>query len=329
MSDHAPQSADTARVAALRARVSEIDEEPEHALAVLDLAVALRDAERFAEAITSARVASRLLVDLGVTVRAGRAYRLEVSVLLQLGRAAEAVGQATKARDELASHHAGPLTIALLDAAVAEAQRTIGRPQAALGRLDRAISAFGDGSHPELTIVCEHDRAVLEAELGDTPAAVDRLAETRHKFLELRDREAVAACSHNLGLGLHDLRHFNDAIEYFQEARSIFVAVGRHAEAASCDQNLGVVLHDIGRFDEAGRRLLAARNRYLKVGAQRSAAECEHNLSIVLAALGRAEEASEFAARAVEAGVRGPDDSGPVPASRELIAEVENPQEQP
>jgi tetratricopeptide (TPR) repeat protein len=303
-------------VAALRARTAEIEQEPQHALAVLDLAVALRDADRAAEAIASARVASQLLTEQGLTVRAGRAYRLEISLLLLLGRAAEAVSQATTARDALADRGAGPLTLALLDAAVAEALRTIGRPQAALGRLDRAREVFSTAGHVELTVVCDHDRAVLEAELGDAPAAVDDLARARSRFLELRDREAVAACSHNLGLGLHDLRHFNDAIEYFQEARSIFVALGRHAEAASCDQNLGVVLHDLGRFDEAGRRLLAARNRYLKLGAERSAAECDHNLSIVLASLGRAEEASEFAARAVEAGVRGPDDSGPVPASR-------------
>lgn len=316
MSPDAPPPADTARIAALRAEVGEVEEEPAHALAVLDLAVALRDADRPGEAISSARVAARLLVENGLTVRAGRAYRLEASLLLQLGRAAEAVGQATKARDTLAEHDAGTVTLALLDAAVAEAQRTIGRPQAALARLDRARAVFAGGDHPELSLVCEHDRAVLEAELGDAPSAVDHLAEVRRSFLELRDREAVAACSHNLGLGLHDLRHYNDAIEYFQEARGIFVAVGRHPEAASCDQNLGVVLHDLGRYDEAGRRLLAARNRYLRLGAARSAAECDHNLSIVLAALGRADEAAEFAARAVEAGVRGPDDSGPVPASR-------------
>jgi tetratricopeptide (TPR) repeat protein len=259
---------DTDRVAALRARMAETEQEPQHALAVLELAVALRDADRAAEAIASARVASQLLVEQGLTVRAGRAYRLEIGLLLLLGRAAEAVAQATTARDVLADRGAGPLTLALLDAAVAEALRTIGRPQAALGRLDRARAAFAAAGHAELTVVCDHDRAVLEAELGDAPAAVDHLAAARGRFLELRDREAVAACSHNLGLGLHDLRHFNDAIEYFQEARGIFVALGRHAEAAAAFDaavrldpaftrawvNGGNAQARLGRPDEAAKR---------------------------------------------------------------------------
>lgn len=321
-------SAEATRTTERRGTLSEVREQIEamppgraKGRALLQVASQLRDRDRMGEAATVALQASVESLRAGATIAAAHAWRLAGLSLLLDGRVGEAVTRMREGRDLLAEAKAGAVTLAGLDASLAEALRAIGHPPAARLRLQAARDAYAEGGHDEVLLTCDHDLAVLAGELGESGAAVEELVRVRQAFLDRRDREGVAACSHNLGLLLHDLRELDDSIEYFQEARNVFRAVGREAEAAACDQNIGVVLHDMGRHEEAARRLAEACRSYAAAGAVRSAGECNHNLSVVLTVLGRADEAAAAAKRAADADVRSPDDSGDQPAAEDRDGE--------
>lgn len=314
LDDHA-----TRRSAVLEARRAAVDAaaDPEElGLAYRRLAATLHDMGQSHDALRSAARALKTYSGLRDPSGWVAVVRLIASIHLAMGDEERALEILIESRQEVVTRQPRPATLAELDAATAEVLRALGRPNDALGVLERARTVFEAEGVEEIRPTMDHDLAVLIADLGEGEAALSLLQRAREGFLARRDRLGVASASHNLGCLLHDLGSLDDAVEYLQEARGIFLALDAPEDAAACDQNLGVVLHDMGRSEDAGRRLAVARHRFAKAGMPRSAAECDFNLSVVLDALGHHDEARTYEARAREAGVVAPVADAPAPPNQ-------------
>jgi len=236
--------------------------QPDHAEALSNRGVTLRDLKRFDEALAS--------YDRALTVRPDHAEALSNRglILHELKRFNEALASYDRALEVRPNY-----AIALFNRGLTLHE---------LNRFDEALASYDCAltSRPDYAeALC--NRALTLYELN----RFDEALASYDRALTLRPHYAEALC--NRGLTLHELNRFEEALANYDRALTL---QPDYTEALS---NRGLTLHKLKRFDEA----LASYDRALMV--RPDYAEALSNRGIILRELNRLEDALESYDRAL------------------------------
>jgi tetratricopeptide (TPR) repeat protein len=178
---------------------------------------------------------------------------------------------------------------------------------AALGRLDRAATAYEEAIKRDEKRHSMRDVAVGKGQLGSVrlrqqlfPEALELYTEARGIFESIGEPRSVSVAWHQIGMVYKNARQLDQAERAYRQSLAIEVQQKNLAGEATTLMELGNLYHIMGRFEEAVKCNRQAADIYVKLRDQRHEGMTRNNLAMTLNKLQRYDEARRELYRALE-----------------------------